>query len=123
MQDGRFPFEVVNGVPVVAAPEEIDITNAPELRSALLEAAAHGQETILVVANLSRFTQYVELDLRHFKGRVPRELIGRTRFPLIGDLPYLLTLGEHAFYWFSLEEPRTAAADALEAAGFAGAAP
>jgi anti-sigma B factor antagonist len=42
MQDGRFPVEVINGVPVVAAPEEIDITNAPELRSALLEAAAHG---------------------------------------------------------------------------------
>ena len=40
MQDGRFPFEMVDGVPVVAAPEEIDITNAPELRSALLEAAA-----------------------------------------------------------------------------------
>ena len=37
MHDGRFPFEVVSGVPVVTAPEEIDITNAPELRSALLE--------------------------------------------------------------------------------------
>ena len=41
MQDGRVPFEMVDGVPVVAAPQEIDITNAPELRSALLEAAAH----------------------------------------------------------------------------------
>ena len=52
MQNGRFPFEMVDGVPVVAAPEEIDITNAPELRSALLEAAAHGHGT--VVADLSR---------------------------------------------------------------------
>ena len=52
MQDGRFPVEVVDGVPVVATPEEIDITNAPELRSALLEAAAHGHGTI--VADLSR---------------------------------------------------------------------
>jgi maltose alpha-D-glucosyltransferase / alpha-amylase len=73
------------------------------------------EETVLVVANLSRFTQYVELDLRHFKGRVPIELIGKTRFPPIGELPYLLTLGEHAFYWFSVEEPRTAAMDAREA--------
>ena len=72
-------------------------------------------ETVLVVANLSRFTQYVELDLRQFKGRVPIELIGRTRFPPVGDLPYLLTLGEHAFYWFTLHEPRTAAIDAREA--------
>jgi anti-sigma B factor antagonist len=57
MQDGRFPCEMVDGVPVVAAPEEIDITNAPELRSALLEAAAHGHRT--VVADLSR-TQFCD---------------------------------------------------------------
>ena len=57
MQDGRFPCEMVDGVPVVAAPEEIDITNAPELRSALLEAAAHGHGT--VVADLSR-TQFCD---------------------------------------------------------------
>jgi len=52
MQDGSFPLEMVDGVPVVATPEEIDITNAPELRSALLEAAAHGHGTL--VADLSR---------------------------------------------------------------------
>ncbi|HEX3195118.1 MAG TPA: STAS domain-containing protein [Streptosporangiaceae bacterium] len=57
MHDSRFPVEVVNGVPVVAAPEEIDITNAPELRSALLEAAALGHRT--VVADLSR-TQFCD---------------------------------------------------------------
>jgi hypothetical protein len=47
MQDGRFPIEVVNGVPVAAAPEEIDITNAKELRAVLLEAAAHGHGTLV----------------------------------------------------------------------------
>ena len=57
MHDGRFPFEVVSGVPVVAAPEEIDITNAPELRSALLEAAAHGHGTL--VADMTR-TQFCD---------------------------------------------------------------
>jgi anti-sigma B factor antagonist len=57
MQDGRFPCEMVDGVPVVATPEEIDITNAPELRSALLEAAAHGRGTL--VADLSR-TQFCD---------------------------------------------------------------
>ena len=57
MQDGRFPVAMVDGVPVVAAPEEIDITNAPELRSALLEAAAHEHAT--VVADLSR-TQFCD---------------------------------------------------------------
>ena len=45
MLDTRFPAEVVGGVQVVAAPEEIDITNADALRSALLQVAAHGHGT------------------------------------------------------------------------------
>ena len=52
MRDDSFSVEVVSGVPVVAAPEEIDITNAPKLRTALLEAAAHGPGTL--VADLTR---------------------------------------------------------------------
>ena len=64
-------------------------------------------ETILVVANLSRNVQFVELDLSAMSGQIPVELMGRTRFPKIGDQPYLLTLGGHDFYWFSLEAPRT----------------
>jgi maltose alpha-D-glucosyltransferase/alpha-amylase len=63
-------------------------------------------EAILVVANLSRHVQFVELDLSSMKGAVPVELMGRTRFPAVGDQPYMLTLGGHDFYWFSLEIPR-----------------
>jgi anti-sigma B factor antagonist len=55
MQDDEFTFEVVNGVPVVAAPEEIDITNAPGLRSALLEASAHGRGTLVADLSHTRF--------------------------------------------------------------------
>ena len=55
MQDGRFPVELVTGVPVVAAPEEIDITNAPDLRSALLEAAAGGPGTLVADMTRTRF--------------------------------------------------------------------
>ena len=55
MGDGRFPVEVVSGVPVVAAPEEIDITNAPALRSALLDAAAHGYGTLVADLTRTRF--------------------------------------------------------------------
>jgi maltose alpha-D-glucosyltransferase/alpha-amylase len=61
------------------------------------------QEIILVVANLSRFTQPVELDLSGFKDFTPIELFGRTQFPVITDARYFLTLGPHNFYWFSLE--------------------
>ena len=48
MPDARFPVEVVRGIPVVAAPEEIDITNATGLRTALLEASADGPGTLVV---------------------------------------------------------------------------
>jgi anti-sigma B factor antagonist len=57
MRDGRFPVELVGGVPVLAAPEEIDITNAPDLHSALLEAAADGTGTL--VADMTR-TQFCD---------------------------------------------------------------
>ncbi len=74
--------------------------------SVLAFVRVHEEETILVVANLSRRVQCVELDLSAMKGRVPVELMGRTRFPPIGEEPYLLTLGKHDFYWFSVEAPR-----------------
>src|SRR5919112_1256154 len=61
-----------------------------------------GDEAILCVANVGRSAQPVELDLSRFKGRVPLELLGRTPFPPIGDLPYMLTLPAHGFYWFRL---------------------
>ncbi|CAA9542533.1 MAG: GH13_16 / GH13_36 / GH13_17 / GH13_4 / GH 13 / GH13_31 / GH13_23 / GH13_40 / GH13_35 / GH13 _29 / GH13_30 / GH13_20 / GH13_2 / GH13_1 / GH13 _34 / GH13_18 / GH13_19 / GH13_21 / GH13_37 / GH13 _10 / GH13_26 [uncultured Thermomicrobiales bacterium] len=62
-------------------------------------------ETILCVVNLSRFAQPAELDLRDFAGYRPVELIGETPFPEIGELPYFITLGPHAFLWFRLEPP------------------
>ncbi len=86
----------------------------PENHRVLAFIRRYDDETVLVVANLSRFTQFVELDLSRMKGRVPVELFGRTEFPPIGDLPYLLTLGAHAFYWFSLETPLTPADVARE---------
>jgi maltose alpha-D-glucosyltransferase/alpha-amylase len=62
-------------------------------------------DTVLCVNNLSRFPQPVELDLRRWEGVVPIELIGGVRFPEIGELPYLLTLGGYGFYWFRLPDP------------------
>ncbi len=62
----------------------------------------HGNEAILCVANVGRSAQPVELDLKRYRGRVPVEMLGRVAFPPIGELPYLLTLPAHAFYWFRL---------------------
>jgi maltose alpha-D-glucosyltransferase/alpha-amylase len=64
----------------------------------------HEDERILVVANLSRHSQFVELDLSEFEELVPVELFGQTDFPRIGELTYLLTPAPHAFYWFALED-------------------
>jgi maltose alpha-D-glucosyltransferase/alpha-amylase len=77
----------------------------PENRKVLVYLRRYKADVILVVANLSRFVQPVELDLSSFNGWVPVEMIGRTEFPAIGELPYFLTLGPHSFYWFRLEPP------------------
>ena len=64
--------------------------------------AEGGEETVLCVSNLSRAAQAVELDLAQFAKRMPVDLLSGSVFPPIGELPYLLTLPPHAFYWFSL---------------------
>lgn len=74
----------------------------PGNRKILAYLREHEDETILCVANLSRAPQAVELDLSVFKTRVPVELMGRSKFPPIGELPYLLTLSGHGFYSFRL---------------------
>ncbi|MDX1675714.1 MAG: putative maltokinase, partial [Longimicrobiales bacterium] len=79
----------------------------PDNRKVLVFVREYEDEHILVVANLSRFTQAVELDLSKYEGRVPVELFGHTEFPRIGELPYFLTLGPHAFYWFQLTPERS----------------
>jgi maltose alpha-D-glucosyltransferase/alpha-amylase len=61
-------------------------------------------DLVLCVHNFARSAQAVELDLSKYQGRYPVELFGRARFPRIGQLPYLLTLGSRGFYWFELVE-------------------
>jgi maltose alpha-D-glucosyltransferase/alpha-amylase len=60
------------------------------------------EDVVLCVHNLGRSAQPVQLDLSRFEGLVPEEMLGRTRFPRIGSLPYLLTLAPRGFYWFRL---------------------
>jgi maltose alpha-D-glucosyltransferase / alpha-amylase len=63
-----------------------------------------GGEKILVVNNLSKSAQAVELDLRQYKGSVPIEMFGGNLFPRIGEMYYLLTLGPYQFFWFRLRQ-------------------
>jgi maltose alpha-D-glucosyltransferase/alpha-amylase len=59
-------------------------------------------DIVLCINNLSSRAQAAELDMSSYAGMYPVELLGRERFPRIGELPYLLTFGPHAFYWFQL---------------------
>jgi maltose alpha-D-glucosyltransferase/alpha-amylase len=61
-----------------------------------------GDDTVLIVNNLSGRAQAAELDLSAYEGMYPVELFGGERFPRVGELPYLLTFGPHSFYWFQL---------------------
>ena len=62
------------------------------------------EDVALCVHNLARSAQAVQLDLSEYEGRYPVEMFGRSRFPRIGELRYLLTLAPRGFYWFLLEE-------------------
>jgi maltose alpha-D-glucosyltransferase/alpha-amylase len=62
----------------------------------------HNEDVVLCVNNLSARAQAAELDLSRYANMYPIELMGRERFPRIGELPYLLTFGPHSFYWFQL---------------------
>jgi maltose alpha-D-glucosyltransferase/alpha-amylase len=82
----------------------------PENNRVLAYLRAYEGERVLVVANLSRFPQHVDLNLSAFKGQTPVEMFGRNAFPVITEAPYPLSLGPHGFYWFSLESPAVGAA-------------
>jgi maltose alpha-D-glucosyltransferase / alpha-amylase len=62
------------------------------------------EEVALCIHNIARSAQAVELDLARFEGMWPEEMFGRTRFPRIGELPYLLTLAGRGFFWFQLRK-------------------
>jgi maltose alpha-D-glucosyltransferase/alpha-amylase len=76
----------------------------PGNRAVLAYVRQLDDEAILCIANLSRSAQAVELDMSPWKDRVPQEMLGRTRFPRIGELPYLVTLPPYGFFWFLLRQ-------------------
>ena len=78
-----------------------------ENRKVLAFIRRYEEETILVVANLSRSVQHTSLNLAEFDGRVPVEVFGQAEFPRIGEAPYFITLSPYAFYWFSIESRQT----------------
>ena len=75
------------------------------------------RETVLCVANLSRFAQSVTLDLASFVGFEAVEMLGYVSFPRITKEPYLLTLAPYSFLWLELQQPSVESEAPAEARG------
>ena len=85
---------------------------SPQNSKVLAFIREYKDEKILVIANLSRFAQAVELDLSEYVNYVPSEVFSQNSFPTIKDDPYLFTIGPHGYYWFILKS-----AEVTESAG------
>ncbi len=83
-------------------PRGHDVPQAGESPRARLSANARQGAGARVSATSSSSAQAVELDLQSLAGALPIEMFGRSLFPRIGELPYMLTLGPYAFFWFKL---------------------
>jgi maltose alpha-D-glucosyltransferase/alpha-amylase len=70
-----------------------------------IERGDGSHETVLCVANLSRFAQPVALDLSAYRGAEPVEMLGYVPFPTITEAPYVLTLAPYSFFWLELQPP------------------
>jgi maltose alpha-D-glucosyltransferase/alpha-amylase len=68
-----------------------------------LERGDGSHETVLCVANLSRFAQPVSLDLAEYVGLEPVEMLGYVSFPTIQASSYALTLAPYSFLWLELQ--------------------
>jgi maltose alpha-D-glucosyltransferase/alpha-amylase len=77
----------------------------PSNKKVLAFQRLHEGRVVLVVCNLSRHAQPVEIDLSDFRGWTAIELFGETPFPEITERPYQLSLGPYMFLWFRLERP------------------
>ena len=90
MPEISFPVEVVEGVPVVTAPEEIDLANAAGLKAALLEAAGAelaepGRALVVVDMSRTRFCDSAGLNALVGAARQARADGGEVRLVVVGE--------------------------------------
>jgi maltose alpha-D-glucosyltransferase / alpha-amylase len=64
------------------------------------------EDTVLVVANLSRYSQVIEIDLEKYLGYTPVEAFSGNKFPVVKNAPYMLTLNGYDYYWFILTKEK-----------------
>jgi len=74
----------------------------PQNPNVLAFIRAYQDEYILVIINLSRFSQVTEFDLSEFSGYMPQDVFSKNMFPIIKETPYLFTMGPNDYFWFLL---------------------
>ncbi|MBU1124477.1 MAG: maltose alpha-D-glucosyltransferase, partial [Candidatus Omnitrophica bacterium] len=74
----------------------------------------HEDEVVLVVVNLSRFSQVARLDLQQYAGYIPEEVFSGNKFPAIKKTVYTLTLGFHDYFWFVLRKQKELTVSKIE---------
>ncbi len=62
-----------------------------------------GAQTILVFNNLSAESQQVTVDLRAYRGKVPRDVLTDVVWDSIGGTPYTFTIAPYGYHWLALE--------------------
>ncbi|HEY6006956.1 MAG TPA: maltose alpha-D-glucosyltransferase [Geobacteraceae bacterium] len=70
----------------------------PDNPKVLAFVRSHGDETVLVLINLSRFSQAVEIGTPRFAGFSPEDVFSRNRFPVIKESPYVILLGGYDYH-------------------------
>jgi len=86
----------------------------PENPKILAFLRQYGQETLLVVINLSRYAQVAELDLSNYSGYILTEVFSGNKFPMIKEMPYVFTMGIHDYFWFILKKEKGQAMTEIE---------
>jgi len=86
----------------------------PENSKVLCFIREYKGESILIIINLSRFSQMVDLDLKEYNGFVPEEIFSQNEFSVIKDSPYPITLGPHNNFWFLLKKREITSAETLQ---------
>jgi maltose alpha-D-glucosyltransferase / alpha-amylase len=74
----------------------------PDNPKVLAFTRMYEDEIMLIVVNLSRHSQHVDLDLSKYNGYTPEEIFSRNTFPAIKENLYGLTLGSYGYFWFLL---------------------
>lgn len=61
------------------------------------------KQRIIVVANLSQFSQAATLNLVEFKGCDVTEVFSQNRFLNVGEGEYAITIGPYGYFWFQVD--------------------